>query len=275
MIGGRGPPLLLLHGFPESLLMWHAVAPLLAERHTVVATDLAGYGASFRPPPAADHRAHGKRAMALDQVLAMDALGFDAFAVVGHDRGGRVAYRMALDHPRRVRRLAVLDVVPTAEVWGRADASFARTYWHWAFLSLPAPFPERLIGNDSDAYFDFHVRDQLGLGGRPGHPPQVVIDHYREALSEPAAVEAMCEDYRAGATVDVEDDEADRAGGRRIECPLLALWGSKGALPLLYGNVLDLWSPWASNLTGSAIDSGHFLVEDCPLETAERLLDFL
>jgi haloacetate dehalogenase len=164
---------LLLHGYPESHLMWHGVAPLLADQHTVVAADLAGYGASFRPEPTPDHAAHGKRAMALDQVEAMAVLGFDRFAVAGHDRGGRVAYRMALDHPDRVERLAVLDIVPTAEVWRLAASEFAPGYWHWAFLAQPAPLPERLIGSDPQALFDFHVRAGMGLGTDPGrYPPR-------------------------------------------------------------------------------------------------------
>lgn len=275
VVGGSGPPLLLLHGYPESLLMWHGVAAALSERRTVVATDLAGYGASFRPPPAPDHRPHGKRALALDQVEAMAALGFESFAVAGHDRGGRVAYRMALDHPQRVSRLAVLDIVPTAEVWARAGADLARTYWHWPFLAQPAPLPERLIGADPGAYFDLHVRGQLGLGTEPGHPADEVLGSYRRAFDDPAAVEAMCEDYRAGAGADIEDDEADRAAGRRIECPVLALWATRGALPRLYTDVLGVWEPWAKELSGAGIDASHFLPEDRPQETAERLLDFL
>ena len=275
MVGGSGPPVLLLHGYPESLLMWHAVAPLLAERHTVVATDLAGYGASFRPAVAADHAPHGKRAMALDQVEAMAALGFDRFAVVGHDRGGRVAYRMALDHPGRVERLAVLDIVPTGEVWARADAAVAKGYWHWAFLALPAPLPERLIGGDPQAFFDLHVRAQLGLGDAPGRYPEAVMDAYRRTLDDPEAVAAMCEDYRAGATVDVEHDEADRAAGRRIACPVLALWAGRGGLPRFYPDVLEVWRPWAPDVRGRAIDARHFLAEDRPEETAAELLAFL
>jgi haloacetate dehalogenase len=169
----------------------------------------------------------------------------------------------------------VLDIVPTTDVWARADAALARTYWHWSFLSLPAPLPERLIGGDPGAFFDLHVRGHLGLGGEPDYPPAEVLDSYRRALEDPGAVEAMCEDYRAGAGVDVEDDEADRQAGKRIECPLLVLWGERGALPHLYPSVLDVWRPWASEPTGGAIDAGHFLPEDRPRETAKRLLDFL
>ena len=275
LVGGSGPPLLLLHGYPQSHLMWHAAAPLLAERHTVVASDLAGYGASFRPAPARGHTPHGKRAMARDQVEAMAALGFDRFAVAGHDRGGRVAYRMALDHPARVERLAVLDIVPTGEVWRRADAAFARGYWHWAFLSLPAPLPERLIGGDPEAYFDLHVRAGLGLGAAPGRYPAEVMDAYRRCFDDPAAVEAMCEDYRAGATIDVAHDDADRAAGRRVACPTLVLWSARGALPRFYDDVLGVWRPWAPDVRGEGVDASHFIPEDRPQETAARLLAFL
>jgi haloacetate dehalogenase len=268
MIGGSGPPLLLLHGYPESLLMWHATAPLLAEHHTVVATDLAGYGTSFRPRPTPDHSAHSKRAMARDQVEAMAQLGFASFAVAGHDRGGRVAYRMALDHPERVERLAALDIVPTGEVWARTTADVARGYWHWAFLALPSPLPERLIGGDPDAFFDLHVRGQLGLGEDPS-------DSYRRTLHDAGAVEAMCEDYRAGATVDVEHDDIDREAGRRIECPVLVLWAAHGSLPRFYGDVLDVWRPWAVDVRGTGIDGRHFLPEDRPQETVDQLLAFL
>jgi haloacetate dehalogenase len=275
MVGGSGPPVLLLHGYPQSHLMWRAVAPLLADRHTVVATDLAGYGASFRPAPAPDHQPHGKRAMALDQIEAMEALGFDRFSVAGHDRGGRVAYRMALDRPDRVDRLAVLDVVPTGEVWGRADAGFARGYWHWAFLALPAPLPERLIAGDPQAFFDHHVRAGMGLGKEPGRYPPEILDVYRRALDDPGAVEAVCEDYRAGASIDIEHDDADRHAGRGITCPVLVLWAGRGGLPRFYPDVLEVWRPWAPDVRGTAIDASHFMAEDRPDETAARLLSFL
>lgn len=270
-VGGSGPPLLLLHGYPESLLMWHATAHRLTENHTVVATDLAGYGGSFRPRPTPDHAAHSKRALAADQVEAMAQLGFETFAVAGHDRGGRVAYRMALDHPERVERLAVLDVVPTGEMWARADAAVALGYWHWAFLALPAPLPERLIAGDPDAFFDLHVRGQLGLG----ETPPGVLAAYRRALDDPGALEAMCEDYRAGAGIDREHDDADRAAGRTIACPLLVLWAARGGLPRFYSDVLDVWRPWATDVRGAAIDARHFLAEERPLETTDHLLTFL
>jgi haloacetate dehalogenase len=275
VVGGDGPPVLLLHGYPESHLMWHSTAPRLAERHTVVAADLPGYGASFRPVPAADHAPHAKRALARDLVEAMAALGFGAFAVAGHDRGGRVGYRMALDHPERVTRLAVLDIVPTGEVWARADREFAAGYWHWSFLAQPAPLPERLIAGDPASYFDLHVREGLGLGREPGRYPLEVIAAYRRALDDPAAVEAMCEDSRAGATVDAQHDDEDRAAGRHIACPVLVLWGARGALPRFYGDVLAVWRPWAPDVRGTAVDASHFLVEDRPQETAAELLAFL
>jgi haloacetate dehalogenase len=274
-VGGSGPPLLLLHGYPETHLMWHAVAPLLAERHTVVATDLAGYGASFFPRPEPDHAPHGKRAMARDQVEAMAALGFTAFRVAGHDRGARVAYRMALDHPVAVERLAVLDIVPTGEVWWRTDAAVARGYWHWSFLAQPAPLPERLILGDPRAFFEHHVRAGLGMGAEPDRHPAGLLDVSRRMLEDPAAVEAMCEDYRAGATVDVADDEADRDAGRRIACPVLVLWAGRGGLPRFYDDVLAVWRPWAGDVRGRAIDARHFLAEDRPEETADELLRFL
>jgi haloacetate dehalogenase len=271
-VGGAGPPLLLLHGYPETHVMWHASAPALAERFTVVAADLPGYGESFRPATAADHAPHAKRALAADLVAAMGTLGFRSFAVAGHDRGGRVGYRMALDAPDAVSRLTVLDIVPTAEVWRHADRSFALGYWHWGFLAQPAPMPERLIGADPDAFWT-GVR-RIGLGAAEGRYPEEVLAAYRDALDDPGAVHAMCEDYRAGASVDLDHDDADRAAGRRIECPVLVLWGARGALPAFYGDPLALWRPWADDLRGRALDATHFLVEDEPDEVAGALTDF-
>jgi haloacetate dehalogenase len=263
--------LLLLHGYPQTHLMWQAAAPMLADRFTVVATDLSGYGDSLRPAPAADHAPHSKRAMAVDQVQAMAALGYERFAVAGHDRGGRVGYRMALDHPDRVSALAVLDIAPTAEVWARADDRLALVYWHWGFLAQPAPLPERLIAGDPDAYFDHHLRS-IGLGGEPGRYPEEVMAAYRAQLSDTGAAEAICEDYRAGATIDRQLDEADR--GRLIECPVLVLWGTRGALGPLYGDVLAVWQSWARDVRGRGVDASHFLVEDRPEEVASELAAF-
>jgi haloacetate dehalogenase len=272
-VGGSGPPVLLLHGYPQTHVMWHTSAELLSDRYTVVAADLPGYGASFRPTPTPDHAAHSKRALAVDLTEAMSELGHDAFAVVGHDRGGRVAYRMALDHPGRVTAAAALDVVPTGDVWGRADARMALGYWHWAFLAQPAPLPERLIAADPDAFFDLHVR-ALGLGGVPDRYPPELMTLYRRLLDDAGTVEAICEDYRAGAGIDREHDDADR-GRRFIECPLLALWSARGALPRFYGDVLDVWRPWARDVTGSGLDASHFLVEDQPEQVADLVADFL
>lgn len=273
-VGGRGPALLLLHGYPQTHLMWHAAAATLAEQFTVVVADLPGYGGSFRPAPAADHAPHSKRALATDLVQAMGGLGYERFAVAGHDRGGRVAYRMALDHPERVSATAVFDVVPTGEVWARAGAELALRYWHWSFLAQPAPLPERLIAGDPGAFFDLHVRSQLGLGRAEGRYPQGLMTGYRRLLDDASVVEAICEDYRAGAGIDRDHDDADR-GVRRIECPLLALWSAGGALPRLYGDVLDVWRPWARELTGRGLDASHFLVEDRPGEVAAELTALL
>ena len=272
-VAGQGPPLLLLHGYPQTHVMWHTVADLLKDRFTVIVADLPGYGASFRPVPAADHAPHSKRALADDLVQAMGQLGHDRFAVAGHDRGGRVAYRMALDHPDRIDAAAVIDVVPTGDVWARADAQLALGYWHWSFLAQPAPLPERLIAADPDAFFDFHVR-ALGLGRAPGRYPADLMAGYRALLDDVGTVEAICEDYRAGATVDRAHDDADR-GVRTIACPLLALWSATGALPRFYGDVLDVWRPWAGDLTGQAVPASHFVVEDQPELTADALSVFL
>jgi haloacetate dehalogenase len=270
-VGGSGPPLLLLHGYPHTHLMWHAVAPSLAERFTVVAADLPGYGDSFRPPVSDDHAAHGKRALARDLIAAMGALGHDAFAVAGHDRGGRVAYRMALDRPEVVSALAVLDIVPTGEVWAHADHRFALGYWHWPFLAQPAPVPERLILGDRDAFWT--AVERLGLK-RDARFPAETLAAYRAQLEDPAFVTAVCEDYRAGATVDRAHDEADR-GTRVIACRFRALWGAEGSLPRFYDDPLDLWRTYAPDATGRAVErAGHFLAEDAPGDVAADLSAF-
>jgi haloacetate dehalogenase len=271
-VGGAGPPLLVLHGYPETHLMWHAVAPGLAERFTVVAADLPGYGDSFRPPVTADHAGHAKRALAADLVAAMHALGHTTFAIAGHDRGGRVAYRMALGHPATVTRLAVLDIVPTGEVWRRADAAMALGYWHWAFLAQPAPLPERLILGDLDGFWI--AAERMGL--KPGDPryPDPILAAYRAQLDDPAFVTAFCEDYRAGATIDRALDDADR-GRRTIACPARSLWGGAGALPRFYADPLEPWRDYAPEITGRAIEgASHFLVEDAPEPVTADLAAF-
>ena len=271
-VAGDGPPLLLLHGFPETHLMWHAVAPGLAERFTVVAADLPGYGGSFRPPVTADHAGHAKRALAADLVAAMAALGHEAFAVAGHDRGGRVAYRMALDHPEAVTRVAVLDIIPTGEVWARADAMMALGYWHWGFLAQPAPLPERMILGDRDVFWI--AVERMGLKPGDARYPDEVLEGYRAQLDDPAFVTAMCEDYRAGATVDRELDEADR-DRRTIGCPIRSLWAGAGALPYFYADPLEPWRAYAPAITGRAIEgASHFVVEDAPEEVGADLAAF-
>ena len=272
-VGGRGPAVLLLHGNPLTHVHWHLVAPRLAEHFTVVATDLRGYGDSSKPRGTADHTNYSFRRMAQDQVDVMRHLGFDRFRVAGHDRGARTAFRMALDHPDRVTALATFDVVPTGDVWARADANLALLYWHWSFLAQPAPLPERMIAADPGAFFDLHVRG-LGVGRAPGRYPEVVLDAYRALLDDAGTVEAICEDYRAGATVDREHDEADR-GRRRIECPVLVMWSARGALPRLYGDVLEVWRPWAREVSGRGLDATHFLVEDEPEAVAYELIALL
>jgi haloacetate dehalogenase len=269
-VGGEGVPILLLHGYPQTHVMWHAVVGSLTDEHTVVVADLPGYGSSFRPRPTPDHAAHSKRAIGDDLAQMMHALGYDQFAVAGHDRGGRVAYRMALDHPDRVTAVAAFDVVPTGDVWARADADLALTYWHWSFLAQPAPLPERLIGANPSTFFDVHVRG-LGLGRKSDNYPPELMAIYRALLDDPTVVEGICEDYRAGAGIDREHDDADRSAGRRIRCPVLVLWSAQGALPRFYGDVLAVWRPWAENLRGRGLDASHFLVEDQPEQVADDL----
>jgi haloacetate dehalogenase len=264
-VGGAGPPLLVLHGFPETHLMWHPVAAALATRFTVVAPDLPGYGDSFRPPAGG----YAKRALAADIVAAMRSLGHGSFAVAGHDRGGRVAYRMALDHPDVVTRLAVLDIVPTGEVWARADAVLMLGYWHWAFLAQPAPLPEQLIAAAPDTFW--LAAERIGL--KPGDPryPDAVLAAYRAQLDDPGFITAMCEDYRAGATIDREHD----AEGGTIACDVLALWGGAGGLPRFYSDPLEPWRAFAPNVTGRAVEgASHFLVEDAPAEVVAELTAF-
>jgi haloacetate dehalogenase len=268
--GGSGPPLLLLHGNPQTHVMWHKLAPRLAAEFTVVAADLRGYGDSTKPPTAADHAPYAKRAMARDMVAVMRQLGHQRFFLAGHDRGGRCAYRLALDHPDRVLKLAVLDILPTAEHFLRADMAFGLGYWHWYFLAQPHDLPERLIGADPD--FFFWARHP---GSRPKPPgifdPEAAADYLR-CYRNPATIHAICEDYRAGATIDFRHDMEDR-GRRRIACPVLALWGKRGKLQEWY-DVLAVWRDWANDVRGGSIDSGHFLAEEAPEATYNELQAF-
>jgi haloacetate dehalogenase len=272
---GDGPPLLLLHGFPETHLMWHRVAPALAAELTVICADLRGYGASGKPPSRTDHAPYAKSAMARDMVRLMEAQGFRRFAVAGHDRGARVAYRMALEHEHRVEKLAVLDIIPTREAFRRADARFALAFWPWSLLAQPEPLPERLIVGDPEAVVD----NALGEWGsdRASFPDEVRAA-YVAALRDPAAAHAICEEYRAAATIDVERDNSDRQAGRRIACPTLVLWAAGGALDTWYadaGGPLGIWRAWASDVTGHAIAGGHFFPEQNPVETVAELRAFL
>lgn len=264
--GGSGPPLLLLHGHPQTHVMWHRVAPMLADAFTVVCPDLRGYGDSSKPPTAPDHAPYSKRAMARDQVALMRYLGFERFAVAGHDRGGRCAYRLALDHSERVEKLAVLDIIPTGEAWWRADREFFLGFWHWAFLAQPAPLPERMIGANPDNYY-FRNREQA----ERLFAPEALADYLR-CVHDPATIHAMCEDYRAGATIDVALDEADR-GRQRIACPVLALWSGREELDRWY-DVLAIWRGWADDVRGRTIDGGHYLAEEAPDEVAAELRAF-
>jgi haloacetate dehalogenase len=262
---GDGPPVLLLHGHPQTHVMWHRVAPRLAETYTVVCADLRGYGDSSKPPTTPDHAPYAKRAMANDMVDVMRQLGFERFAVVGHDRGGRCAYRMALDHPERIVALSVLDILPTWEHFTRTDMAFAMGYWHWFFLAQPYPIPETLIASDPDT---FYLRRGRSLFD------EAALAEYRRCYTNPETIHAMCEDYRAGATIDMQLDAADKQAGRRIQCPVQALWGLNNGLERWY-DVLAVWRDWADQVEGHGIACGHYLAEEAPEETLAALLPFL
>jgi haloacetate dehalogenase len=271
---GSGPAILLLHGFPQTHVMWRSVAPLLARNFTVICADLRGYGRSGCPVSTADHAPYAKRAMAHDMVTVMERLGFARFSVAGHDRGGRVAYRMALDHPGRVERLAVLDVLPTETVWQRADARFALGFWPWSLLAQPEPLPERIVTAAADAIVDHALRQW----GSPSDvfPPDV-REAYVQALRDPAHAHAICEEYRAAATLDREHDTSDRAAGRRIACPLLVLWSVAGPLDTWYAEEsgpLGLWRAWSDDVRGQPLAGGHFFPEEAPEQTAQALSRF-
>jgi len=270
VIGGSGPPVLLVHGYPQTRAMWHKVAPDLARRFTVVAPDLRGYGASGKPPDGADSAAYSKRAMARDLVEVMAALGFPSFRLAGHDRGARVGYRLALDHPACVTRLVLLDIVPTYEQFSRVTRASALGSFHWYFLAQPRGFPERLIGHDPE-FFLRHMLDTWC--GTPGAFTVEAMAEYVAAFRDPAVVHATCEDYRAGATIDFALDEADLASGRRVECPLLVLWGDRGR-PHKRTDVVETWKRWAADVRGEGLDCGHFIPEEAPAAVLERILAF-
>jgi haloacetate dehalogenase len=263
-VGGSGPPLLLLHGAPQTHAMWSKIAPRLAQDFTVVCADLRGYGGSSKPESSANHETYSKRAMARDQVEVMKQLGFDRFALVGHDRGARVGYRLALDSPEVITKLVVMDIVPTGDTLRKADWRFGMGYWHWFFLAQAHPLPERMISADPISFFFRHGQ---------GFSDFEAYEDYLQNARDPAAIHAICEDYRAAVTVDFHLDQADR-GSRKIACPTLALWGTKGVLPKWY-DVLAVWKEWCNEVSGEPIDSNHFLAEEAPDATYDALKRFL
>ena len=270
--GGSGPPLLLLHGNPQTHAMWNAVAPKLAERFSVVCPDLRGYGGSMKPEATADHAAYAKKAMAKDMVEVMQHFGHTRFLLAGHDRGGRVAHRLALDFPDRVEKLAVLDIVPTIEHFERTDMAFALGYYHWFWFAQPHPFPEDLICAAPEAWWRAHT-------SREPKPPDffapAALEDYMQAIHSPDMIRGMCEDYRAAATIDLEHDRASRAAGEKVRCPMLVLWGRKAKIEAWY-DALAIWKHYcAGEVTGGALESGHYLAEEAPDELLARLQPFL
>jgi haloacetate dehalogenase len=267
---GKGTPLLMVHGFPRTSLMWRYLAPNFASNHTVICVDLRGYGRSGVPDSSDNHYPYTKRAMANELVAVMDKLGFTKFDLVGHDRGGRVAYRLALDHPEKVQRLAVFDVIPISEGWARTDAKSAMNWWPWTLLMQKAPLPEKYLLGAPDAAFD----NPLGQGS---FGPEVKAE-YLETYRDPERVHAICEEYRAAASLDIQHDNTDRAESRRITCPMLHLWAAGGPLDTFDekdGGALGIWRRWADNVQGQAVQGGHFFPEENPTETAELLNRFL
>ena len=271
-VGGNGPPLLLLHGFSSTHVMWHRVAPQLADKFTLIIADLPGYGWSDMPDSDKDHTPYTKRAMAKAMVEAMEQLGHVHFALAGHDRGGRVSYRLALDHPGRLSKLAVLDILPTYDYWERMNRLYALKIYHWTFLAQPYPLPETLIlGNP-----DFFLKQKMASQTKTKNLDAIdrrALEHYLAPFRDPSRVHAMCEDYRAGAYADYEIDKQDHDAGKKITIPLLALWGDAG-IASAAATPLDTWKKWATKVTGSPVDSGHFLTEENPDATAKLLREF-
>ncbi|MEJ1934517.1 alpha/beta hydrolase [Nostoc sp. NIES-2111] len=266
---GHGPALLLLHGYPQTHVMWHKIAPRLAENFTVIATDLRGYGDSSQPESLPNHISYSKRVMAQDQVEVMSELGYEQFYVVGHDRGARVAHRMALDHPHRVKKLALLDIAPTYKMYAATDKEFATAYYHWFFLIQGDNLPETLISANPEYY----LRQCLEKWGKDfsAFHPQALAEYIR-CFSQPAVIHATCEDYRAAATIDLEHDELDME--QKIQCPVLVLWGEKGIIGRKY-NVLEIWRERAIDVRGQSLPCGHFLPEEAPQETYQAIYEFL
>jgi haloacetate dehalogenase len=267
---GKGPAILLVHGFPRTSLMWRLLAPKLADTHTVISVDLRGYGRSGIPASTEDHFPYSKRAMGKELVDVMDKLGFATFVVIGHDRGGRVSYRLALDHPKKVERLAVLDVIPILEAWNRSNARFAKTYWPWILLSQKEPLPEKYLLGAPEAVF----HNPFGQGSFGTE----ILDEYVATFRDPARVHGICEEYRAAATIDVEHDRADKEASKKIECPMLHLWAEGGPLDTFYasdGGPLGIWRQWAPHTQGQAMKGGHFFPEENPEGTAALVKQFL
>jgi haloacetate dehalogenase len=271
VVGGDGPPLLLLHGHPQTHAIWHRVAPILAERYTVVATDLRGYGDSSKPAGLPDHSNYSKRVMAQDQLSVMQSLGYHRFDVVAHDRGGRVAHRLAADHPTAVNRLVLLDIAPTLAMYEQTGEAFAKAYWHWFFLIQPAPLPERLILADPAAY----VRDVMGRrsAGLAPFDPRALAEYMR-CLALPGTAHGICEDYRAAASIDLEHDRADREAGKLLEMPVLALWGEQGVVHRCFDPLTE-WHRVARDVRGGPLPCGHYIAEEAPQLLLEQLLPFL
>ncbi len=272
-VGGRGPGLLLLHGYPESHAMWHRVAPELAKSFTVVAADLRGYGRSSCPPSDLEHRPYSKRAMAGDMIRLMHQLGHERYAIMGHDRGARIAYRIAMEMPHQVERLVILDIITTADQWSAANQQVRLKMFHWAFLAQPAPMPETLIGRDPADWVEGRFKRGTKSRSLAEIDPRALAD-YQAAFADPDRMHATCEDFRAGSTCDLADDAADQAAGRRIECPAMLLWATEGPLADV-DDPLALWQPWCRDVVGANIDSGHFIAEERPRELLAYILPFL
>ena len=271
--GGSGPPLLLLHGNPQTHMMWHRIAPALAQRYALVLPDLRGYGGSMKPPATADHAPYAKTVMAQDMVDVMAALGHTRFQVVAHDRGARVAHRLAIDHPARVQKLALLDIIPTLEHFERTDMSFALGYYHWFWLAQPHPFPETLINAAPEAWFQAHTSREPKDDGF--FHPDARAD-YLAHIKNPEMIRGMCEDYRAATTIDLVHDRQSRADGQKVTCPMLALWGNKGKIGQWYSDPLSIWRSYANGpVTGGGVASGHYIAEEAPDELLSWLNKFL
>jgi len=270
LTGGAGPPLLLLHGYPQSHLIWHRVADELARHYTVVITDLRGYGLSDKPPGQADHANYSKRTMAQDQVQAMRQLGFPSFFLCGHDRGARVSHRLAVDHPDAVKKLMLLDISPTLTMYEQTTMDFARSYWWWFWLIQPAPFPESMVAGAPETY----LKKKIGWG-HAGLTPftDETYAAYLSYVSDPATMHGMCEDYRAAASIDLEHDRADRDAGRRIACPVNVLWGEFGVVNRCFKPLAD-WRAVAGDVRGRALPCGHYIPEEVPRELLDEMKAF-